>query len=94
MLNGSFARRAGLVAIGHTSSFGYYGESKTDVGRAKTIQLGGNTLENSIVYFGPGEFSDREGPDGFLGFDVFGGTYVTLDLEHSTLRIEDSGSCR
>lgn len=92
LLNGGFARRAGLVATGHTSTYGFYEESKTDVGHAKTVQIGGNTLENSIVYFGPDDFGDSEAPDGLLGFDVFGGTYVTLDVEHSTLRIEDSSA--
>ncbi len=92
MLSGRFARRAGLVARGHTSTFSFYGESQTDVGTAKTIELGGNTLNDAVVYFGPDQFGDREGPDGLLGFDIFAGTYVALDLEHSTLLIEDANA--
>lgn len=89
LLSGDFARRAGIKATGHTSTYGFFGESKTDVGRAARVDIGGNTLVNPVVYFGADDFSDDDAPDGLMGYDLFAGTYVTLDFQKATMKIAD-----
>lgn len=91
LLNGAYARKAGLKPVGHTSTYGFYGESKTDVGRAQTFEIGGNVLEHPTVYFGPADFSDDDAPDGLLGYDLFAGTYDTLNFQQATMQIADAG---
>jgi len=90
-LSGAFARRAGLKAIGHSESSTLYAREKTDVGKIDTLEIGGNTLHDATVYFGPGEIEDKA-PDGLMGFDLLAGAFVTIDFEKATLQIRDAGT--
>ena len=87
-LSGAFARRAGLKALGHAQATTLYGNEKQDTGKADTIEIGGNTLHEVMLYFGSPE-TDVTAPDGNLGFDLFAGAIVTLDFENSSLQIQD-----
>jgi hypothetical protein len=80
LLSGKFARRAGLKALGHARVIGPDIGSKVDSGRVDTLQIGGSILHNALVYFGTEEL-DEYAPDGLLGFDVFAGSVVTLDVK-------------
>lgn len=87
-ISGSFARRAGLKPIGHSKAYTLYGTQKTDVGQADSLEIGGNTLQNVKVYFGPADFDD-DAPDGLLGFGLLAAAFVTVDFEHATMQIQD-----
>jgi hypothetical protein len=88
VVSGAFARRAGLEAMGHGQIGGPAIDEKVDTGIASTIAIGDAVLSNAMVYFGTKKLDD-EGPDGLLGFDVFAGALVSLDVENSTLQIAD-----
>jgi predicted aspartyl protease len=90
-ISGAFARRAGLKPIGHSEASTLYGTEKTDVGRASTLELGGNTLHDLTLYFGQ-ESIDEDAPDGLLGFALLAGAFITVDFEHSKMQIQDPAS--
>ncbi|MFN2527516.1 MAG: retropepsin-like aspartic protease [Candidatus Baltobacteraceae bacterium] len=87
-LAGTFARRAGLTAIGHEKSYTLYGSIQNDKGIAKTIEIGGNQLNNAYVTFGQDAIED-DAPDGLMGFDLLAGTFATVNFEKSTMQIQD-----
>jgi Aspartyl protease len=89
LISGTFARRAGLHPMGHSELGGPDIDEKVDTGVASTIDFGGNILNDVTVYFGSKNL-DEEGPDGLIGFDLFGGALVALDFDNSTMQISDS----
>ncbi len=71
-----------------------YGEVKTHVRRVDTIGLGGATLKNALVYsedFRSDDYRglDRQDLDGLIGFDVFAGSIVKLDVYNAKMSVLD-----
>ena len=92
-VDSGFAQRAGLDVIRRISVNQIGGEMGAEVRKAKTIELGGNTLSNVTV--ASGDFADeRDGAhiDGFIGYPLFGGAVVTLNTGDQTLQISDPAS--
>ncbi len=93
-LDDRFASRANLPSVASDSAYMIYGEVKTRLRKAQTIAIGNATLHDALVYsqdFGNGEDGDvrSEGYDGLLGYDVFAGTVVRLNVYGSTMAILD-----
>ncbi len=87
-LSGAFARRAGIKAQGHATTYTLYGSEQNDSGIADSLEIGGNTLHNVTLYFGSGAIDDAA-PDGLLGFDLLAGAFVSVDFQQSTVQIQD-----
>jgi hypothetical protein len=99
-LNQSFADRARVEKLSATgTAAGLYGAQPSDMRRADSVRIGGNTLSNVIVHaanFNYGDYRglDRQNYDGLLGYDVFAGAIVTLDFQAQTMSIADPATGR
>ncbi len=94
-LDEGFADRAKVTKLNVTgSAVGLYGAQHTDMRRANSISLGGNTLSNVIVEaqdFTSGDYRglDQKNYDGLLGYDLFAGATVRVDFQAVTMAIAD-----
>ncbi len=92
-LNRSFAGRAHVKPLYGSSASGIGGSTKTEVGKVDTLQVGSNTLSNVIVStFSYDLWNGKEGDnefDGLIGFDLFGGAIVELDLDQQQMTLFD-----
>lgn len=93
VLNRSFAGRVHLKPLYASSASGIGGTTKTEVQKADTLQVGGNTLSNVIVStFDYDLFDGQENGqelDGLIGFDLFGGAIVDVDLDAQQMTLFD-----
>jgi predicted aspartyl protease len=93
VLNRSFAGRAHLKPLYPSAASGIGGTTKTEVQRAETLQIGGNTLSNVIVStFGYDMWNGKENGeelDGIIGYDLFGGAIVNVDLDSQQMTLYD-----
>jgi predicted aspartyl protease len=93
-----FADRVKAPALqGHGQAMMMTGAVSTRVRRVDSIALGGATLHNALVYsqdFRQRDYRglDRQGYDGLMGFDLFAGAVVKLDVYHSKMTILDPSS--
>jgi hypothetical protein len=94
-INKGFADRAKVAKLNvRGSAVGLYGAQPSDMRRADTIAVGGNTLSNVIVDapdFNSSDYRglDRQNYDGLLGYDLFAGALVTVDFQSQTMMIAD-----
>jgi hypothetical protein len=96
VLNEAFADRATVEKLpaARGTALSLYGTAPSDMRKAESIAIGGNTLTNAIVQaqdFTSGDYRglDRQNYDGLLGYDVFAGAVVTLDFQNQTMTIAD-----
>ncbi len=87
-LSKSFADKAQLTALDTSTATGIAGSLKIKVERAKTVEIGGNTLQNVKVDSG-GSGIDRDAPDGLMGFDFLAGAIVTVNFNDQQMTITD-----
>ncbi len=95
VLDDGFADRA-HVAVLNNSDVGYmiYGEVKTRLRKVQTITIGNSTLHDAVAFsqaFTAQEYGtdSRDHFDGLIGFDLFAGAIVKLNVYDSTLAILD-----
>jgi predicted aspartyl protease len=81
-----FADRAHIKRVDSSQASGVGGDIKTSVNKADTIQLGDNVLSNVIVDSGKVDFP---GFDGLIGFDLFAGAIVHVDIDARQMTIYD-----
>ncbi len=81
-----FADRAHVKPFGTREAYGIGGNAKTSMIRINTLQVGDNTLSNVVADAQQMEHFDA---DGLLGFDLFAGAIVHLDLSHRQMTIYD-----
>lgn len=95
VLDDQFAQRAGAAVIGGPSEAStFYGKVRTQTRRVGTMAVGGSTLHNVVVDsedFRAHDYRglDAEGYDGLMGYDLFAGAIVKLDIFQSTLTLLD-----
>jgi len=95
VLDDQFALRAGAAVVGGPSEAStFYGKVPTQTRRIATIAVGGSTLHNAFVDsedFRAHDYRglDAEGYDGLMGYDLFAGAIVKLDIYQSTLTMLD-----
>ena len=92
VLTDDFASRAHVKTVDKSTGIGVAGQAKMLVRKAETVEIGGNTLSNVIVDTVNQTFKDtqnNEQPDGLIGFDLFAGAIVDLNLGNHTIRILD-----
>ena len=95
VLDDRFADRANAPALrGNGEAGTMYGAVKTRVRRVDALGLGGATLHNVLVYsedFRDRDYRglDRTGYDGLIGYDLFAGAVVKLDVYASKMTILD-----
>ncbi len=89
LLSTSFAKRANLESGEAGKGQGIGGSVDMRERTVKTFTMGDNTLSNVVVYSAPFEGFEQEGKDGLIGFDLFAGALVVLNLDDSTLTILD-----
>ncbi len=82
----SFAKKAKLETIGHGEAMGVSGSTRITVMRAKSLEIGGNTLSDVIASSGR---SAGLGADGLIGFPVLADTIATVDFANGTLQLQD-----
>jgi len=82
-----FAGKAKLKRIDSSSASGIGGDVKTEVDRVDTMAFGDNVLSNVIVSAGKVDFGGRF--DGLIGFDLFAGAVVSVDLDKRTMTLYD-----
>jgi predicted aspartyl protease len=93
-LTDDFANRARITTIDKSQAFGIGGVTTTLVRKADSVVIGGNTLSNVVVgsltshYY----YNTEEHTDGMIGFDLFGGAIVDLNLSAHTMTILDPSS--
>lgn len=96
-LNKSFADRVHIKPLGSSSAYGIGGSSRTEVGKVQAMQIGGNTLSNVIVTaesddLWNGKDNDGNEMDGLIGYDLFGGAIVELNLDDQQMTLFDPAS--
>jgi len=95
VLDNQFAARAGAAVIGGPGEAStFYGKVRTQTRHVATIAVGGSTLHNVVVDsedFRAHDYRglDREGYDGLMGYDLFAGAVVKLNVYNSTLTVLD-----
>jgi Aspartyl protease len=95
ILDDQFADRAKASALeGSSEAFTLYGNVKIHTRRVNTISFGGSTLHNVLVasedfYSHDYRGLDRAGYDGLIGYDLFAGAVVKLDVYGSNMTILD-----
>jgi hypothetical protein len=94
LLNRSFAARANVKNMYSAQVGGVGGLAKSDVAKADSIEVGGNVLSNVIVTtlsydFANGKEDNGKEVDGLIGFDLFGGAIVSIDLDAKEMTIFD-----
>ncbi|MGC1379779.1 MAG: pepsin/retropepsin-like aspartic protease family protein [Candidatus Baltobacteraceae bacterium] len=94
-LDDRFADRVGASAMKtNTEADTMYGSVKTHLRRVESIQVGNATLHNALAYsenFREGDYRglDWKGYDGLIGYDLFAGAIVKLDVYGSTIAVLD-----
>jgi predicted aspartyl protease len=94
-LDDKFADRAGATAMKtKTEVDTMYGSVKTRLRRVDRIQVGNATLRNALVYsedFRESDYRglDWRGYDGLIGYDLFAGAVVKLDVYASKIAVLD-----
>ncbi|MBV8151686.1 MAG: aspartyl protease family protein, partial [Candidatus Eremiobacteraeota bacterium] len=94
-LDDRFADRAGLESLkGTVTSYSLYGEDQNRIRRVKSMTFGDATLQNALVFshdFQKEDYRglDAKGYDGLIGFDLFAGAIVKLNVYDSTMAILD-----
>ncbi|MFY9719348.1 MAG: retropepsin-like aspartic protease [Candidatus Cybelea sp.] len=96
VLDDRFADRAHVEVL-NNSDLGYmiYGEVKARLRRVQTIAVGNSTLHDVVAFsqaFTTSEYGNdpRDHFDGLIGFDLFAGAIVKLNVYDSTMAILDS----
>jgi len=89
LLSTAFAKRANVEAGAKGKGGGIGGSFDTMQRTVKTFTMGDNTLSNVHVISAPFDGFGEEGKDGLIGFDLFAGALVVLNLDDSTLTILD-----
>jgi len=84
-LTKGFADKLKLTPLGSATAVGIGGAVVTKTAKLDTIQIGGNTLRNVVCSYDPLSLD----ADGVLGFDLFAGAIVHLDLDAQTLTLYD-----
>lgn len=90
-----FADRIGLESLkGTAASYSLYGEDQNRIRKVKTMTFGDATLQNALVFshdFQKQDYRglDAKGYDGLIGFDLFAGAIVKLNVYDSTMSILD-----
>ena len=97
-LDEAFADRAKVETLeGKSEAATMRGRVPTRARRAGTIALGGSTLHNVLVFsenFRSRDYRglDRQGYDGLIGYDLFAGAIVKLDVYGSKMTLLDPTS--
>ena len=90
LVTDSYARRASAKRVGETRVGGIGGTVPANLYRLDSLAVGPSTLHNLIIASGlPEDIFAREGADGLIGFDLFGGAIIELDLDAKTLNVMD-----
>ena len=95
VLDDQFAERAGATIVGGLGEAStFYGTVRTHTRHVSTIVVGGSTLHNLFVDsedFRAHDYRglDREGYDGLMGYDLFAGAVVKLNIYDSNLTVLD-----
>ncbi|MFZ0033237.1 MAG: pepsin/retropepsin-like aspartic protease family protein [Candidatus Cybelea sp.] len=95
VMDDRFADRAKASALaGSGEAFTLYGNVKIHTRRVDAISFGGSTLHNVLVASEDFESHDyrgldRAGYDGLIGYDLFAGAVVKLNVYDSTMTILD-----
>lgn len=95
VLDDRFAERAGATVVGGLSeASSFYGPVQTHTRHVATIAVGGATLHDVFVDsedFRAHDYRglDREGYDGLMGYDLFAGAVVKLNIYESNLAVLD-----
>jgi hypothetical protein len=85
-LTQAFADRAHLKTVDNETAGGIGGSVSTRVQRADTFQVGDNVLTNVIVSSAKIPFDHF---DGLIGFDLFAGAIVNVDLDKQQMTLYD-----
>jgi hypothetical protein len=95
VIDDGFAARAGLDVL-NTSDYGrmIYGAVKVRLRKIRTLTIGDSTLHDVVAFsqdFNKSEYGDihSEGYNGLIGFDLFAGAIVKLNVYESTMAIVD-----
>jgi predicted aspartyl protease len=93
-LNRSYAGRVHPKAIEKSKAYGIAGSTNTEVGKVDTFQIGKNTLTNVVVTSLSNDIfngKDDEGNevDGLIGYDLFGGAIVEVNLDDQQMTLFD-----
>jgi Aspartyl protease len=98
VLDEAFAERAKIETLkGKSEAATMYGMVPTRARRAATIAFGGSVLHNVLVFsedFRNHDYRglDRQGYDGLVGYDLFAGAIVKLDVYGSKMALLDPAS--
>jgi hypothetical protein len=97
VLDEGFAERAKVPAKGNGEASTLRGPVPTRVRPVRSIAFGGSTLHDVLVYsedFRNHDYRglDRRGYDGLIGYDLFAGAIVKLDVYASKMTILDPSS--
>lgn len=96
-LNRSFAGRVHIKPLRSEMAYGIGGGTKSEIGKVDTFQIGGNTLANVIVSslsYDLWNGKDQNGNeiDGIIGYDLFGGAIVAINLDSQEMTIFNPAS--
>lgn len=96
-LNRTFAGRVHMKPLRSEMASGIGGATKAEIGKVDTFQIGGNTLSNLIVSslsYDLWDGKDQNGNeiDGIIGYDLFGGAIVAINLDSQQMTIFDPAS--
>ena len=96
-LNRAFAGRVHMKPMRSEMAAGIGGETKAEIGKVDTFQIGGNTLANVIVSSLSYDLWDRKDQngneiDGIIGYDLFGGAIVAINLDTQQMTLFDPAS--
>lgn len=95
VLDDGFADKAHADVLNNSdTAYMLYGEVKTRVRKVQTIALGNSTLHNVVAFsqsFTSSQYGrdPRDQFDGLIGFDLFAGAIVKLNVYASTMAILD-----
>ncbi|MGA8663362.1 MAG: retropepsin-like aspartic protease [Candidatus Cybelea sp.] len=102
ILNKSFADKVGAKELNvHGKTLTLYEPTPIELRKVDTIEMGGNTLSNMIVEavdfnntFADKDYRGLDGKnyDGLIGYDLFAGAIVRMDLSAATMAIDDPAS--
>jgi predicted aspartyl protease len=96
-LNRTFAGRVHMKPLRSTMASGIGGATRAEIGKIDTFQIGGNTLSNVIVSslsYDLWDGKDQNGNevDGIIGYDLFGGAIVAINLDSQQMTLFDPAS--
>jgi hypothetical protein len=102
ILNRSFADKVGAKELNvHGKTLTLYEPTPIELRKVDTIEMGGNTLSNMIVEavdfnntFADKDYRGLDGKnyDGLIGYGLFAGAIVRMDLGAATMAIDDPAS--